>query len=256
LERGRYMGYKVLIADESLGSKEEAKRILKGYDMQAVFCGRDGREVIKKAEEEKPDAVVMNMAMRSIDGLGVLSLMKREGKGPRFIVTYSGSEYEVTEEAMEQGASYCVELPIDRHLLASKLDILRIRSELQKIRSLPERGKRDTEAEITELLHTLAVPAHIKGYQYLREAISLTLQDMDLINSVTKALYPMVAKRFGTTASRAERAIRHAIEVAWDRGDVEVLNGFFGYTIRSDRGKPTNSEFIALVADRLRLNAV
>ena len=249
------MEYKVLIADESFGSKEEAKRILKGYDMQAVFCGRDGREVIKKTEELAPDAVVMNVSMRSIDGLGVLSLMKGKDKAPSFIVTYAGGESVTVDEVMEQGASCCIKIPADGHMIASKLDILRLQSELKRINGTCARPKRDIEAEITELLHTLAVPAHIKGYQYLREAISLTLQDMNLINSVTKALYPMVAKRFGTTASRAERAIRHAIEVAWDRGDVDVMNGFFGYTIRSDRGKPTNSEFIALVADRLRLSS-
>ena len=250
------MKYKVLIADECFGNSDEAKRILKGYDMQAVFCGRDGREVIKMTEDLKPDAVVMNMAMRSIDALGVLSLMKARKDAPGFIVTYSESDGAAAAEAVEQGAAYCLELPVDRHLLAARLDMLRMRNDVRRMMSAPPERKPDAEAEITELLHTLAVPAHIKGYQYLREAISLTLRNMDLINSVTKELYPMVAKRFGTTPSRAERAIRHAIEVAWDRGDVDVLNGFFGYTIRSDRGKPTNSEFIALVADKLRLKAI
>lgn len=249
------MKYKVLIADDCFGSNDEAKRILKGYDMQAVFCGRDGREVVKMTDDLNPDAVVMNMSMRSIDALGVLSLMKARQDAPGFIVTFSGEDGGAAAEAMEQGAAYCIGLPVDRHLLAARLDMLRLRSELKRSKASPAAGKRDTEAEITALLHTLAVPAHIKGYQYLREAIALTLGNMDLINSVTKELYPTVAKRFGTTPSRAERAIRHAIEVAWDRGDVDVLNGFFGYTIRSDRGKPTNSEFIALVADKLRLNA-
>ncbi|MBQ6552367.1 MAG: sporulation transcription factor Spo0A [Clostridia bacterium] len=250
------MEYKVLIADDCFGTESEAARILKGYGMQAVFCGRDGREVVKKTDDLKPNAVVMNLSMRSIDGLGVLSLMKSKPDAPRFVAVYSGDDSAPVEEAMELGAAYCVPLPIDRNLLASKLDELKFRAETASLNAAPPKPKRDVEAEITELLHTLAVPAHIKGYQYLREAIMLTLRDMDLINSVTKELYPMVAKRFGTTPSRAERAIRHAIEVAWDRGDVEVLNGFFGYTIRSDRGKPTNSEFIALVADRLRLKAM
>ena len=250
------MEYKVLIADECFGNRDEAQRILKGYDMKAVFCGRDGREVVKKTDELAPDAVVMNMAMRSIDGLGVLSLMKAKANAPRFVVVYSDEDGAPVDEAMELGAVCCIALPIDRHLLASKLDMIRLTAAVAALKSTPLRSTNDIETEITELLHTLAVPAHIKGYQYLREAISLTLRDMELINSVTKELYPMVAKRFGTTPSRAERAIRHAIEVAWDRGDVDVLSGFFGYTIRSDRGKPTNSEFIALVADRLRLKAM
>lgn len=250
------MKYKVLVADGCFGSEAEAERILKGYGMQAVFCGRDGREVVKKTDELAPDAVVMNMAMRSIDGAGVLSLMKTRKDAPKFVAVYSPDDGAPVDEAMELGAAYCLPLPIDRHLLASKLDALRIGAAVSALKAPEAKPKQNTEAEITELLHTLAVPAHIKGYQYLREAISLTLQNMDLINSVTKELYPMVAKRFGTTPSRAERAIRHAIEVAWDRGDVDVLSGFFGYTIRSDRGKPTNSEFIALVADRLRLGAV
>ena len=250
------MKYKVLIADECFGNKDEAERILKGYDMQAVFCGRDGREVINRIENLGPDAVVMNTAMRSIDAAGVLSLMKTRENAPRFVVVYSGEDTDAVDEVMELGAAYCLALPLERHVLASKLDALRLAAEVSALHAAPQKAQRDVETEITELLHTLAVPAHIKGYQYLREAISLTLRTMDLINSVTKELYPMVAKRFGTTPSRAERAIRHAIEVAWDRGDVDVLSGFFGYTIRSDRGKPTNSEFIALVADRLRLKAI
>ncbi|MBO4217079.1 MAG: sporulation transcription factor Spo0A [Clostridia bacterium] len=245
------MAYKVLLADDCFGGEADARRILKGYDMKAFFCGRDGREVIKSIETIKPDAVVMNMSMRSVDACGVLTLLKGR-TAAKFVVVYSGSESGPVDEAMELGAEYCLPLPIDAHLFAARLDSIRIRAALNAL-DAPPSAKRDTETAITELLHMLAVPAHIKGYQYLREAISLVVRDMDLINSVTKELYPTVAKRFGTTPSRAERAIRHAIEVAWDRGEVEVMNKFFGYTIRADRGKPTNSEFIALVADRLRL---
>ena len=251
------MEYKVLLADDCFGNETDARRILKGYNMQAFFCGRDGREVVKKTDELKPDVVVMNMTMRSVDALGVLSLMKAgAGASPKFVVVYSVDGTEMVDEAMELGAAYCLQLPMDKHYLAGRLENLRYNSRFEEAAAAALPKKRDYETEITDMLHTLAVPAHIKGYQYLREAISLVLRDMDLINSVTKELYPMVAKRFGTTPSRAERAIRHAIEVAWDRGDVDVLNGFFGYTIRSDRGKPTNSEFIAYVADKLRLAAV
>lgn len=244
------MAYKVLLADGCFGSEAEARRILKGYDMKAFFCGRDGREVIKSIDEIKPDAIVMNMSMRSVDACGVLTLLKGR-TAAKFVVVYSGEDSGPVEEAMDLGAAYCLQLPIDAHLLAARLDVMRVRATFDSLAA--PKPARDTETEITEVLHMLAVPAHIKGYQYLREAISLVVRDMDLINSVTKELYPTVAKRFGTTPSRAERAIRHAIEVAWDRGDVELMNNFFGYTIRADRGKPTNSEFIALVADKLRL---
>lgn len=242
--------YKVLLADDCMGTEAEAERILKGYNMEVYYCGRDGREVIERIEELRPDAVVMNMAMRRIDGLGVLSLKKGKEDGTEYIVTYSGEGYEGVGEAMELGATYCLSRPIDAHYLAGRLDAIRERKEQRG----EARRKESYESEITDMLHMLAVPAHIKGYQYLREAITLVLRDGEMLNSVTKELYPTVAKRFGTTASRAERAIRHAIEVAWDRGDVEVLNSFFGYTIRSDRGKPTNSEFIAYVADKLRIS--
>lgn len=250
------MVYTVLIADECFGSRDEAERILKGYNMQAVFCERDGAEVVSAVDRLEPDAVVMNVSMRGFDGYGVLSLMKERVKAPDFIVTYSGTDSGIAEKAISSGASYCIELPIDRHLLASKLDVMRVRKEMRLRDDLPARRKRDAEAEITEMLNKLSVPANVKGYQYLREAISMTLRDTDLLNSVTKALYPMVAKRFGTTPSRAERAIRHAIEAAWDRGRSEEVDAFFGYTVRADRGKPTNSEFIALVSDRLRLGVM
>lgn len=246
--------FKVLLADDCFGTESEAVRILKGYNMQVYFCARDGREVVTKIDEISPDIVVMNMVMRSIDGLGVLSLKGASRSGsPKFVITYSTDGLEAVEEAMSLGATYCLARPIDPHYLAGRLDGIRVRSTIEAMSSVGKTKKRDFETEITDMLHLLAVPAHIKGYQYLREAIALVLRDMDLINSVTKELYPMVAKRFGTTPSRAERAIRHAIEVAWDRGDVDVLNNFFGYTIRSDRGKPTNSEFIAYVADKLRI---
>lgn len=244
--------YKVLIADDCLGKEAEAKRILRGYDIEGYFCGRDGREVVKEIENVKPDVAVINVAMRSIDGLGVLSLMKGKNDAPKFIIMYYEDDGVRADEAMVLGATYCLPLPMENHMILARIDTLRIRLLLESLNGVGKRAN-DTETEITEMLHMLAVPAHIKGYQYLREAITLVLRDGNLINSVTKELYPAVAKRFGTTASRAERAIRHAIEVAWDRGEVDVMNGFFGYTIRSDRGKPTNSEFIALVADKLRL---
>ena len=147
---------------------------------------------------------------------------------------------------MNAGAALCLLKPIDPASLAEHL------LSLSRDRSREERTP-DIETQVTKIIHQIGVPAHIKGYQYLRTAILLTVRDSDVINSVTKVLYPTVAKKYQTTTSRVERAIRHAIEVAWDRGDVETLNSYFGYTIQNDRGKPTNSEFIAMIADNLRL---
>ena len=148
---------------------------------------------------------------------------------------------------MNAGAALCLLKPIDPQSLAEHL------LSLSRERSSREDRSQDIETQVTKIIHQIGVPAHIKGYQYLRTAILLTIRDSDVINSVTKVLYPTVAKKYQTTTSRVERAIRHAIEVAWDRGDVETLNSYFGYTIQNDRGKPTNSEFIAMIADNLRL---
>ncbi len=249
------MEYKVLIADDCFGSVEDAERTVTGYGMRAFFCERDGDELIRRIDELKPNAVVMNVAMRGTDGFGVLARMNGDARAPKFILTHLGGSTAKVREAMELGASYCIELPIDRHLLADRLDMLRYRAECASV-SAAAKPKRDTEAVIADVLHELAVPAHIKGYQYLREAVSLSLRSAAPVSFVTKEIYPAVARRFGTTVSCVERAIRHAIELTWDRGDVDVLNGFFGYTVRADRGKPTNSEFIAIVAEKLRTDVM
>jgi len=246
------MSYKVLVADECFGSFADAERILRGYGMRAFFCKKDGAEVIKRVAALKPDAVVMNMTMRGVDGLGVLSRLAGAPDSPRFVLVYTDDGSAPVSRAMELGADYCLPLPIERHLLASRLDLLRMRG----ILAAAPRRRRSVEEEIAELLHTLAIPANIKGYAYLREAISLSLRGEKPVSFVTKELYPAVARRFGTTPQRVERAIRHAIESAWDRGDAETLCGLFGYTVRADRGKPTNGELIAFAADRLRLSGV
>ena len=247
------MQYRVLVADNCFGTEEEARRILSEYDMKAYFCGGDGAEVLKRIEELKPDAVVMNVILRDSDAFDVLSRACGEAGSPKFIVTYCELDAKSVEKVMELGASYCVELPIDRHLLASRLDLLHRIAEYSPSAVKPART---AEEEIADVLHKLAVPAHIKGYQYLREAILLSLRSQTPVSFVTKEIYPTVARRFGTTVSRVERAIRNAIELTWDRGDVEVLTGYFGYTVRADRGKPTNREFISTVTERLRLSFV
>ena len=157
-------------------------------------------------------------------------------------------------EASEAGADVCLLKPFDTTSLVSHVSsLIRINSKAQDGVKTTATASHDMEAQVTKIIHQIGVPAHIKGYQYLRTAILMTIEDNDIINSVTKILYPAVAKKYQTTTSRVERAIRHAIEVAWDRGDVDTLNSYFGYTIQNNRGKPTNSEFIAMIADNLRL---
>lgn len=173
---------------------------------------------------------------------------------PAFIVATAIGNGAMLEEALESGASYCVMKPVDNRTLASRIDkVYSAQGKAAKKNEMFREGADDIETQVTKVIHRIGVPAHIKGYQYLRTAIIMSINDSDVINSVTKVLYPTVAKKYATTPSRVERAIRHAIEVAWDRGDIETLNRYFGYTVQSSRGKPTNSEFIAIIADMLRL---
>ncbi len=173
---------------------------------------------------------------------------------PAFVVYSVVNSPNMFAEATEAGADYCILRPIDYGQLDERMKRLCSSRGTRKtpVSSARDKGP-DLETQVTKIIHQIGVPAHIKGYQYLRTAIMLTIEDTDIINSVTKILYPSVAKKYQTTSSRVERAIRHAIEVAWDRGDVETLNSYFGYTIQNERGKPTNSEFIAMIADNLRL---
>jgi two-component system response regulator (stage 0 sporulation protein A) len=176
---------------------------------------------------------------------------------PSFIVISSVANNNMFMRATEAGAELCMLKPVNMQSLCEHIQTIvsQRKAEIPAIamQMAPVEQKPDIEAQVTQIIHQIGVPAHIKGYQYLRTAILLTVQDSDIINSVTKVLYPSVAKKYSTTTSRVERAIRHAIEVAWDRGDVDTLNSYFGYTIQNNRGKPTNSEFIAMIADNLRL---
>ena len=157
-------------------------------------------------------------------------------------------------EAVELGADYCMLKPLNYQTLSERImRLVTLKKTRGNLSRLPASMSNDLESQVTKVIHEIGVPAHIKGYQYLRTAIIMTVNDTDVINSVTKILYPTVAKQYDTTSSRVERAIRHAIEVAWDRGDIDILNSYFGYTIQNSRGKPTNSEFIAMIADNLRL---
>ncbi len=246
---------KILIADDSTEFGRSCATVLKNYGMEVILCPKDGNRVINEIKNQHPDVVLADVFMPSLDVLGVLSWMETQEKSqrPMLMAMSSFDNPRLEAETLTAGASYYFLKPFDTGVLAER--ILQLSG--WKNLDLTETGFRSSDADlelmITDIIHQIGVPAHIKGYHYLREAIFLAVNDGEIINSVTKLLYPSVAKKFATTSSRVERAIRHAIEVAWDRGDVDVLNSYFGYTIHNGRGKPTNSEFIAMIADKLRL---
>ena len=207
----------------------------------------NGSEVPELAARCRPDLLVMDVALPGLDGMGALRRLREEGLQCRVILLSVFCSDEVLLEARELGVNYFLPKPCAMEALLDRMVMVTGGV------SAPEEREVSLKNLVTGVIHEIGVPAHIKGYQYLREAIMIAVEDMDVINAVTKVLYPEVAKRFGTTASRVERAIRHAIEVAWDRGDLETLQKYFGYTVSNSKGKPTNSEFIAMIADRLQL---
>ncbi len=222
--------------------------------VEPIYCAKDGDEVLRRILAEKPNIVMMDLFMAKIDSIGIMKALKRnkDVKMPLIVVLSSFDSPALEQEVMNQGASYFVIKPYDiSTLLDSLLNIMKKENSSGEIRKLSSHT--GIEVKVTEILHQIGVPAHIKGYHYLRDSIIMSVEHPEIINAVTKQLYPSVAKKYDTTSSRVERAIRHAIEVAWDRGDVDVLNSYFGYTIHISRGKPTNSEFIAMIADKLRL---
>ena len=235
---------KILLADSSEEFRLLLRRTLEETgEFQVVGDTGDGDEAWELIQKAKPDVVVMDMILPGLDGM---SLLQRIPKEIKCIVLSAFCSQNMVQELTRMGAWYFIPKPAH---MDSLLDRIRQATHDSSVLSLPT-----LEAEVTAILHEVGVPAHIKGYQYVREAIIIVVQNMDAINAVTKVLYPEVAKRFHTTPSRVERAIRHAIEVAWDRGDLETLQGYFGYTVNSAKGKPTNSEFIAMIADRIRLH--
>lgn len=207
-----------------------------------------GLEALQLIEQEKPDLVVMDAVLPGLDGLSVLRRIREQGVcSPKVILLSAFCGDRVLAEAGELGVSYFLPKPCEMDALLERMHAVFV-----ECRATPaEDGA--LKNLVTAVIHEIGVPAHIKGYQYLREAIMIAVGDMEVINAVTKVLYPEVARRFDTTPSRVERAIRHAIEVAWDRGDLETLQKYFGYTVSNTKGKPTNSEFIAMIADRLVL---
>ena len=245
---------KVLIAEENGEFLKSLLAALRNEGFDCVSVPKNGESVLGAIEKFTPDVVVMEAFMAHRDALGVL---RRLGGGqaarPGCMVVLSNTDSSAFEQQiLSAGADYYFIKPVEPEILSERLAELTMGGE-SNIISIRKRGGPDIEITVSEIMHELGVPAHIKGYQYLRYAIVLSVEDPKMMSSVTKRLYPAIAERFDTTASRVERAIRHAIEVAWDRGDVDVLSSYFGYTIQVSRGKPTNSEFIAMIADRLRL---
>ncbi|WP_101697047.1 sporulation transcription factor Spo0A [Clostridium minihomine] len=225
--------------------------------IDVAYAPKDGLRVLDHIDSEQPDAVLLDLFMPRLDAIGVIHAVRKKyaGKAPFFIVMSTFSSPTLEREVMLSGAAYFVICPFDGKELAQR--ILKIcggtTPKQEQVQAPASKGKPSLEIQVTEILHQIGVPAHIKGYHYLRDSIIMAVQTPDIINAVTKQLYPSVAKRYETTPSRVERAIRHAIEVAWDRGDIDILNSYFGYTIHNTRGKPTNSEFIAMISDKLRL---
>lgn len=245
---------KILIADENSDFKRSLRASLNSLGFKRIEEASDGEDALYKIDKFRPDIVLSDIWLSKLDSVQVIRGSRLidfgHGEMPSFIVYSVVNNQNMFAEATEAGADYCILRPFDYKQLAER--IMRLYSS----KGNPSASKKeitDMETQVTKVIHQIGVPAHIKGYQYLRTAIMMTVEDSDIINSVTKILYPTVAKKYATTSSRVERAIRHAIEVAWDRGDIEVLNSYFGYTIQNNRGKPTNSEFIAMIADNLRL---
>lgn len=240
---------RVVIADASEEFRQMfADMIESETDLYLTGQTGDGEELLELISRTNPDVVVMDLLLTGMDGLEVME--KLGEKKPRLLVLSSFSNSTLTEEVSARGGAYCMLKPCR---MSTVLERVRQLASAQTAEEEQEDAARALERRVTAIIHEIGVPAHIKGYQYLREAIILVVNDMDTINAVTKVLYPAVAKKFGTTASRVERAIRHAIEVAWDRGDLEILQKYFGYTVNGAKGKPTNSECIAMIADRISL---
>ena len=249
------MGQKinVLIADDNKEFCEILQEYLTGNEeFEVTGIAYNGHETLKLIREKEPDVVVLDIIMPHLDGIGVLEKLNSLELSFRpkvIILTTLGQEF-MTQRTVELGADYYILKPFDLKVLGTRIRQL---ANGQSTTVHPPVKSKNLDVEVTRIIHQMGVPAHIKGYQYLRDAILLDIDEVSLLGAITKELYPMIAEKYQTTPSRVERAIRHAIELAWDRGNVEMMNRFFGYTINVERGKPTNSEFIAMVADKLRM---
>ena len=255
---------RILIADENATGRAMLKDALARTGYRVIDEASNGDDALQKIERNRPDIAIVDIRLSKLDGIGVIRAAQgidfgSENRAPIFIMTSPVANQNMFIQAAGAGAQLCLIKPIHPDSLVEHIEELLRARDARKAPGMAVSADSqndktpDIESQVTQIIHQIGVPAHIKGYQYLRTAILLTVKDSDIINSVTKILYPSVAKKYQTTTSRVERAIRHAIEVAWDRGDVDTLNSYFGYTIQNNRGKPTNSEFIAMIADNLRL---
>lgn len=257
----------VAIADDNEKVVEMlGKLIEEDKTLELVGKAHNGEEICSIIQKKAPDVVLLDIIMPKIDGLSVMDKINHEKelkKHPSFIVLSAVGQERITEDAFLLGAEYYMLKPFDQqHLLNRIKNVRGIHNRPKNIHKLNPKETEQTktehadynlEKEVTEIIHEIGVPAHIKGYQYLRDAIILSVNDIEMLQSITKILYPTIAKRHQTTPSRVERAIRHAIEVAWGRGKMDTIDALFGYTVSTGKGKPTNSEFIALIADKIRL---
>ena len=239
----------VLVADGSEEFCVQLSKVLQSGGYQVVGTATDGQSAMEQLRAAAPEVVVLDLMLPKVDGIAVLKSLPKEKKPKLLLLAAFATDY-LAGVAASVGADYLMLKPVQAQTVAERVGEI-----LEADRTAAQRrtAEPDIETMVTNVIHEIGVPAHIKGYQYLREAIIIAVGDMEVINAITKVLYPKVAKTFATTPSRVERAIRHAIEVAWDRGDLDTLQRFFGYTVSNTKGKPTNSEFIALIADRLQL---
>ena len=264
----------ILIADDNVDfANTLASYIEKENEMEVIGMAKDGNEAVDMVTTTQPDILLLDVIMPHLDGLGVLEKIYTSNmeKKPLTIMLSAVGQDKITQRAIELGAQYYVVKPFDINLLLKRVKDLKnfqpaqfknvsatsanreIKAPYIEISPENKKNEENLEALVTNVIHEVGVPAHIKGYQYLREAIMMVVNDIDIINQITKQLYPEIALKYTTTPSRVERAIRHAIEVAWGRGQTDVVESIFGYTVSAAKGKPTNSEFIAMIADKLRL---
>ena len=237
-------------AEDFCGNLAAALHRVEGF--QVIGNAYDGEQAIRMIQERRPEVLVLDLMLAKQDGISVLKAINTMDRKPIILATSAFITDYVSAAVAGLGVRYLMLKPCDTAALVERLQEIRYGDPL-RLPTTRRSDKTNIESMVTGIIHEIGVPAHIKGYQYLREAIIIAVNDMDVINAITKVLYPQVAKTFQTTPSRVERAIRHAIEVAWDRGDLDTLQRFFGYTVSNTKGKPTNSEFIALIADKLQL---
>lgn len=253
---------RVAIADDNERILELLGEIVSSdKELELVGKAKNGEDVCNIIREKQPDVVLLDLIMPKMDGLSVMDSINQDAtleKRPSFIIVTAVGQERITEDAFQKGAHYYVMKPFNNDIILNyiksiKKSTMKMPVTLAEPVVTKEIQEVNLETRITDMIHEIGIPAHIKGYHYLRDAIMMAVEDMDVLNAVTKVLYPTVAKRHQTTSSRVERAIRHAIEVAWSRGKLDTLDSLFGYTVSNGKGKPTNSEFIALIADTLRL---